>query len=78
MSAHDEERIKDLLRQALPPIEPEPTAGLEPRVDLWPAVLRRLDSRPAAMPWFDWTLAAGLIAFFAVFPASIPLLLYYL
>jgi hypothetical protein len=30
------------------------------------------------MPWFDWTLAAGLIAFFAVFPASIPLLLYYL
>jgi hypothetical protein len=84
MSAHhqdhiDEDRIKQLLRQAVPPVEAEP----EPRSDLWPAVLRRLDDHPAANPpsrwvWFDWALAAGLAVVTVSFPASIPLLLYYL
>ena len=38
MSAHDEDRIQHLLRQALPPVEaePVPTASLEPTIDLWP------------------------------------------
>jgi hypothetical protein len=95
MSAHDEDRIeedriKDLLRQALPPIETgpaEPSVSLEPSIDLWPAVLRRLNAHPAAHPaaqpcskwvWFDWALAAGLAVVAVSFPASIPLLLYYL
>ena len=43
MSAHDEERIQHLLRQALPPVDAEP----EPERDLWPAVLRRLDAKPS-------------------------------
>ena len=67
MSAHDEDRIQHLLRQAMPPIETEPTASLEPSIDLWPLVLRRLDAHPAAQSaeswlgwvrrgssWFDW------------------------
>jgi hypothetical protein len=79
MSAHDEERIKNLLRQALPPVEAEP----EPERDLWPAVLRRLDTQTAAQPgsrwvWFDGALVAGLAIVAISFPASIPLLLYYL
>ncbi len=74
MNAHDEDRMKKLLRQALPPVEGEP----EPGRDLWPAVLRRLDATPAALPWFDWALVAGLVALVAFFPASIPVLLYYL
>jgi hypothetical protein len=74
MNAHDEDRMKKLLRQALPPVEGEP----EPGRDLWPAVLKRLDGGPAAMPWFDWALVAGLAALAAFFPASIPVLLYYL
>ena len=77
MSAHDEDRIKELLRQALPPVAAEP----EVLHDLWPAVLRRLDAHPAAQPrskwvWFDWALAAGLALMTVSFPASIPLLLY--
>ena len=78
MNAHDEDRLKKLLQQALPPVEGDP----EPRRDLWPAMLRRLDARPAAPPipwaWFDAALLAGLAVFAAFVPASIPVFLYYL
>jgi hypothetical protein len=79
MNAHDEDRLKKLLRQALPPVE----ADAEPGRDLWPAMLRRLDARPAAPPlrswaWFDAALLAGLAVFAAFLPASIPVFLYYL
>jgi hypothetical protein len=85
MNEHD--RMKELLQQALPPVESEAA----PSRDLWPAVLRRLDANPDANPgakpanaphpswiWFDCALAAGLVALVAVFPAAIPVLLYYL
>jgi hypothetical protein len=79
MNAHDEDRIKKLLQQALPPVESDP----EPGRDLWPAMLRRLDARQAAPPqffwaWFDAALLAGLAVFAAFVPASIPVFLYYL
>jgi hypothetical protein len=82
MNAHDEDRIKQLLQQALPPVD----AGAEPARDLWPAMLRRLDATPGAssrspsrsVPWFDWALIAGLIVFGVAFPATIPVFLYYL
>ena len=79
MNAHDEDRLKKLLQQALPPVESDP----EPRRDLWPAVLRRLNASPAAPPlrfwvWFDGALLAGLAVFAAFVPASIPVFLYYL
>jgi hypothetical protein len=79
MSAHHEDRIQHLLRQALPPVAAQP----EPNHDLWPAVLRRLDQQPAAQPqskwvWFDGALLAALAVMIAAFPVSIPLLLYYL
>ena len=79
MNAYDEDRLKKLLQQALPPVEADP----EPGRDLWPAMLRRLDARPAAprpssWAWFDAALLAGLAAFAALVPASIPVFLYYL
>ena len=83
MNAHDEDRIKQLLKQTLPPVG----SAAEPSRDLWPAVLRRLDAdtAPAAQAvgslrqnWFDWALLAGLIVFAASFPATIPVFLYYL
>jgi hypothetical protein len=93
MNTHDEDRIKHLLRQAVSHVEAEPAPApstslepsysLEPSIDLWPAVLRRLDRDSVARPpsrwiWFDWALAAGLAVVTVSFPASIPLLLYYL
>lgn len=82
MSAHDEDDLKNLLRQALPPVEAEPA---EPAHDLWPAVLRRLDTEAGAQkqgiftaPWFDWALLAGVVVFAVSFPVTIPVFLYYL
>jgi hypothetical protein len=82
VNAHHEDRIKQLLQQALPPVD----AAAEPTRDLWPAVFRRLDVAPGdlsgslsrSIPWFDWALIAGLVAFAAFFPATIPVFLYYL
>ena len=80
MNEQDENRIKQLLQQSLPPVD----RAAQPSRDLWPAVLRRIDAEPAAAPgparqnWFDWALLAGLVVFAASFPATIPVLLYYL
>jgi hypothetical protein len=77
MNTHEEDRMKQLLKQVLPPV-----TEAELSRDLWPDVLRRLDAQPSAPPpiwiWFDWALAGGLVAFAAFVPASIPVLLYYL
>ncbi len=79
MNAHDEDRIKQLLKQAVPPV----VAEAEPARDLWPQVLRRLDSatesaQPSLWVWVDLALLGGLAVMSASFPAMIPLLLYYL
>jgi hypothetical protein len=79
MNAHDEEeRVKRLLQQALRPIDPE--QGSEG--DMWPRILRRLDARStkpmSGWAWFDIALLAGLVGVAALFPAAIPVLLYYL
>jgi hypothetical protein len=74
MNERDEERMKQLLKQALPPMSDDAA----PNRDLWPDLVRRLQARPAAPPWFDWALAGALVLFVAVFPASIPVFLYYL
>jgi hypothetical protein len=78
----NEGRIKELLKQALPPVE----SNAEPERDLWPAVLRKLDEDaaaprraiPSSIPWFDWALLGGLVVFTVSFPATIPVFLYYL
>ena len=70
-----ERGLEQLLRQAVPRIQDD--TGLDR--DLWPAMLRRLDERRKVhVPWFDWVLAGGLAAVLAMFPAWIPMLLYYL
>jgi hypothetical protein len=74
METNSEDRMKELLRQALPPVD----SRAEPARDLWPLLLKRLDARPAAPRWFDWALLAGLVALAALFPAAIPVFLYYL
>jgi hypothetical protein len=77
MNTHDQDRILQLLRQALPPMQ-----ETEPGRDLWPAILQRLAPNPRAalqsVPLLDWALAGGLLAFAAFAPMTIPVLLYYL
>ncbi len=58
----------------MPPVD----EATEPARDLWPAVLRRLDTKPAHVPWFDWALLAGVGVFAAATPAWIPVILYFI
>jgi hypothetical protein len=70
---NNDEKLVKLLRDALPPVE-----CTEPERDLWPLVLRRMDAKPAAPPWYDWALGGALAVFLALAPKAIPMLLYYL
>ena len=80
----NQDRTKRLLQAALPPVEGEQ----EPSRDLWPAVELRVNAKAASSVqpqedspgwvWFDCALLAGLVGLAAFFPASIPVLLYYL
>ena len=78
---NDEERMKQLLRHAVRPFQPD----AEPEHDLWPAVLKRLDERAgleavgqSRWVWLDGALLVALVVLGVSFPATIPLLLYYL
>jgi len=73
MNSDQDEKLRALLREALPPVAP---VNL-PR-DLWPQVLRRLAADRVRVPWFDWALAAILAALFVLFPEVIPVLVYHL
>jgi sensor domain CHASE-containing protein len=76
MNEHDQERIKQLLTNSLPPISDRVDTELQG--DLWPAMLKRLEAGPASVPWFDWALLAAVAACLAFFPGAIPVLLYHL
>lgn len=71
-----QQRVERLLKQSLAPTSTRPGAALER--DLWPAMLRRMEEQPVAVPWFDWALLAALLVCLAVFPRAIPVLLYHL
>jgi hypothetical protein len=80
MKNREHDRIRTLLQQALPSVGNDP----EPARDLWPELQARMEQAHApsqarsAVPWFDWVLAGGVALVAIAFPASIPVLLYYL
>ena len=73
MSEANNEKIRELLRKAIPPV-----ADRELKRDLWPQMLRRLAERPTQVAWFDWALVALLTIWFFFSPEAIPILLYHL
>jgi len=73
MSEENNEKIREVLRRAIPPV-----TDRELKRDLWPQMLRRLEQRPAQVPWFDWALVALLAIWFLFSPEAIPILLYHL
>jgi len=76
MNEQDQKRIALLLKNSLPPMSGR--VGVELQRDLWPAMLKRLEASPTAVPWFDWALLAAVAACLAFFPEAIPVLLYHL
>ena len=75
MKEQDQERIEQLLRKTMQPVG-GPAGELQR--DLWPAMLNRLETKPAIVPWFDWALLAAVAALLIFFPGAIPVLLYHL
>ncbi len=73
MSEENNEKIRKVLRRAIPPV-----ADRQLKRDLWPQMLRRLEERPAQVPWFDWALVALLAIWFFFSPEVILVLLYHL
>lgn len=70
----NDERIRELLRNAVPPVRTP-----ELRRDLWPAMREKLDQRAVIrFSWFDAALAAALALALILVPRLIPALLYQL
>ncbi len=72
MNNHDERRIREALREAFPPVE------AELRRDLWPDVLRKLDTESRGVPWYDWALIGLMAALFLYFPQLVLVFAYHL
>ena len=73
MDELNDEQIRKMIKQAIPPI-----ADPELRCDLWPEMLRRLAEQPARMAWLDWALLGTVAIWVLVSPEMIPILLYHL
>ena len=72
MSEQDDRDLREFLKRGLEPIE------AEPRRDLWPRVLKRMDERTGRVPWLDWALLGTLALWLLLNPRAIPMLLYHL
>jgi hypothetical protein len=72
MKEPNHEEIEKILKKAFPPVD------TELRRDLWPAMLRKLDERKAAVPWYDWALLGLLAGTLAAFPELILVFAYHL
>ena len=66
MNEHDDQPLRRLLQEALPPL------GEAPVRDLWPRMRLRLESASAPWPWLDVALAAAALAALIAFPQAIP------
>lgn len=73
MNNDEERKLREFLKSNLPRVD------AEPRRDLWPAMLRRMDVHDQrTVPWFDWALLGLAAACLAFVPRIIPMLLYHL
>jgi hypothetical protein len=69
----EDQKLQQLLKASIGPVNRE----LER--DLWPQMLRRLDEKPSAVPWYDWALLAVLaLCLFFFSPGVMPVFLYHL
>lgn len=67
-----DDELERLVRAAMSPVDPN-----EPRSDVWPALVTRLDA-PRGWQWIDLGLAAAVLGALALFPEWATLLAYHL
>jgi len=72
MNENQDERLRSLLRDALPP-----AGASAPGRDLWPRMLHRMRRPPTRVSWLDFALAGAAAAGFIAFPQLIPWVLWH-
>jgi hypothetical protein len=72
MNKHEEESIRSLLKESVPPVHAQLSR------DLWPQMLQKIAQQTDAVPWFDWALLGLLVLWWVLSPSSVPVLLYHL
>jgi len=72
MQEHDAENVREGLKLAFPPV------NQELQRDLWPLMLRRMETPATAVPWYDWALAGAVAVLFVFVPKLALLLAYHL
>jgi hypothetical protein len=72
MTEHNDQEIRDALKQSFTPVK------TELRRDLWPDVLRKLDHHAVHVPWYDWALVGLSAVMFLVFPQLVLVFAYHL
>jgi hypothetical protein len=72
MTDHDQDEIREALKQSLPAVD------TSLRRDLWPLVLQKLDARPTRVPWYDLALIALSAGVVLAFPQLILVFAYHL
>lgn len=73
MNQWSEDQIRAALKAAFPPVE-----DVEPRRDLWPQMLRRMEAPATSVPWLDWAVAALSALLLLSLPGAAQILLYFL
>ncbi len=72
MNENEDRKLRELVKNSLPPV------GAELQRDLWPSMLRRMETNARRVPWFDWVLLGAVTASLLFVPRMIPMLLYHL
>ena len=73
MNQWSEDQIRKAVQAAFPP-----AAASEPRRDLWPQLLGRMEAPAVRVHWLDWTLAAIAALLCLFLPGAASLLFYFL
>jgi len=73
MSDWSDDNIREALKASYPPV-----ADVQPRRDLWPQMLRRMDAPAPGMPWLDWAVAALSALLLLSLPGAAQIVLYFL
>ena len=72
MTEDNDRQIRNALKQSFRPVNTELAR------DLWPDVLRKLDTHPVRVPWYDWVLIGLSAGVFVFFPRLIFVFAYHL
>lgn len=72
MNNEEDRKLQEFLRRNMA------RADVEPKRDLWPLMLGRLEERARRATWFDWALVGAALMWLLLFPKEISVLLYHL